>query len=451
MTPNPQSPDPHQAPRLNWARVTQVIAAMAATFFVLTTAWDQGARVSAVLGTVAVISVLIFTRLRWRNERAERAAAKAAATATTPVQRIVAFLRRHSVAITISVIGVCLVAGGLRLLVDENGTSADEDGTSTAETSQSHPPTDRPSIPLTDPPRTFAKREGPTITPDGVIPIGDFPRAAALAPDGTLWIVGINQSGSGFLNFADPRHPDSASGVDFDAPNPYDIAIGADGIWITAGPALIQLDLDGNEVWRGYYDGPEAENEVEVANGLIWLKRTAIGDVVVLTPDHEQVAQISIDSGQATAIAAGEGAIWVTTPNPSVVRIDPDHLQAEPAQIPVEADPQDLVVAGGLVWIAHATGNELTLVDAAKREERPQGIPTGIRVPGGLAAGQDTILVAGYQSNDVSAISRCPGHSHTVVESGSEPTDVVFGDGRVTVINNAGGDAAVFRLESIRC
>jgi peptide/nickel transport system substrate-binding protein len=96
-------------------------------------------------------------------------------------------------------------------------------------------------------------------------------------------------------------------------------------------------------------------------------------------------AQISVGGGP-TAIAFGDGSVWVANDlDGTVSRIDPltDDVAAT---VPVGDDPDAVAVAGGTVWVANRLSSTLTLVsartDSATRSFSLGGSPLALAVAG---------------------------------------------------------------------
>ncbi len=94
-------------------------------------------------------------------------------------------------------------------------------------------------------------------------------------------------------------------------------------------------------------------------------------------------------SGRApSAIAVGEGAVWVAnTQDDTVSRIDP-RSAAVTQTIPVGAGPTGIAAAGGAVWVANSLGGTVSRIDPeANRVEATVEVgeaPQGVTVAHGL-------------------------------------------------------------------
>jgi YVTN family beta-propeller protein len=178
-------------------------------------------------------------------------------------------------------------------------------------------------------------------------------------------------------------------------------------------------------------------------SGRLWVVNQFEGTVVRIDPDRVRIDD-SVDVGVgATAIAAGEGAVWVVTEvEPALIRIDHKTGGKEIVldREDIEGSPQGVAVGGGSVWVA--AGRTLLQVDPATRNIAGR---SNLRFASqDLAFGEGFLWALHGEDDIVSKID--PGTLQAVaVTVGNFPTDVAVGAGSAWVTN--GEDGTVSRID----
>jgi YVTN family beta-propeller protein len=252
------------------------------------------------------------------------------------------------------------------------------------------------------------------------IPVAGPPAAIAVGPAG-IWTVYLrtpNDSGAGepFAGGAGiaalgttpggvlASYPVGAGfGGDFQD----SIAVTANSVWAFDPSFITRLDPSSGRVLARVAVGPQDEGIV-AGDESLW---ALAGDVVTrIDPKSNQVvAEIPIagtataDGPIPTAIAFGEGAIWVTSrivarcppcesKQPGLVtRIDTS-TDAVTATIPVGHDPYSVAAGEGAVWAANRRDQTVSRIDP-RTNRVTNTISLGSR-PQAVAAGQGAVWIA---------------------------------------------------------
>jgi YVTN family beta-propeller protein len=147
------------------------------------------------------------------------------------------------------------------------------------------------------------------------------------------------------------------------------------------------------------------------------------------------VVQASVKTGPS-AIAAGEGAVWVANINDnSVSRIDPQ-TNASVDTIPVGKGPAGIAVGGGFVWVTNGLEGTLSKIDPGTNT-RVQTITVG-NGPSGVAYGEGAVWVANSTDRTVTKINPVTGaRTEIPVRPGAD--GIAVGDGAVWVTSESAG------------
>jgi DNA-binding SARP family transcriptional activator/ABC-type branched-subunit amino acid transport system substrate-binding protein/streptogramin lyase len=255
-----------------------------------------------------------------------------------------------------------------------------------------------------------------------VVRIGAFPSDFAVG-EGAVWVVNrvrgrlmkISPDYGTVLRTSRIGSTSTLSTLDdrFDV-DPWSIAAGAGGIWITDGSSILRRAKPANGTIVGRYDVGLPINGVAVGEGAVWAISGSSATVLRIDARTGKVtARIRIVASRGTqspypiALAAGSGSVWVLNATAaSVTRIDPVQAGVT-TTIPlgIERVPRRIAVGAGAAWIADADGtlaridpatNELTTTPIAPSlydvAVGPRGIwvTSGSATAGGSLAGSTT-------------------------------------------------------------
>ncbi len=117
----------------------------------------------------------------------------------------------------------------------------------------------------------------------------------------------------------------------------------------------------------------------------------APNSVAIIDPaSNDVVGSISNVGGRPSAVAVGEGAVWVANEDErSLARIDPTSLAVE--RTPLELTPTGVAVGGGAVWVAHGILGSVSRVgaDGGVIATIPDAAPRAS--DGSIAVGEGTV------------------------------------------------------------
>ncbi len=173
--------------------------------------------------------------------------------------------------------------------------------------------------------------------------------------------------------------------------------------------------------------------------GALWVANAGDRTVSRVDPaSREQVHAIGVGTFPPSAVAAGEGAVWVPTRfSDEVAVIDPrtdavDHTVA----LPDGSGPGSVAIGGGFVWVANAIGDTVSRISPQTDEVKS----TPVRgEPDAIAFGEDGVWVADTLSKSVSRLSPSTGRvvaPHIALRS--PPSAIAVGEGAVWVASTEG-------------
>jgi len=144
-----------------------------------------------------------------------------------------------------------------------------------------------------------------------------------------------------------------------------------------------------------------------------------------------------------SAIAAGDGAVWVADDNGGTVsRINPS-TRAVVETVPVGSSPSGIAVGPGAVWVTNNNNETVARIDPAV-DRVVQTIPVG-NAPTGVAVGDGSVWVANSSDGTLTRIDATTGEVVKTIAVGAGVSDVAVGAGAVWVSDEAG--ARVFRVD----
>ena len=229
--------------------------------------------------------------------------------------------------------------------------------------------------------RTVSRVDAGSSSVASVAQIGGFPSDFAVG-EGAIWVIDrvrgrlvkISPDYGTVLGSAAIGSTQTFSATDdrYDL-DPWSIAAGAGGVWITDGSSLLRRADPGTGTIVRRYDVHLPLNGVTVGERAVWAISGSSASVLRVDSRTGRVtARIPIvaapgsESPYPIAIATGIGSVWVLNGNAaSVTRIDPAQAGVT-ATIPIgiERVPRRLSVGDGAAWVADGDGT-LARIDAA--------------------------------------------------------------------------------------
>ncbi len=285
----------------------------------------------------------------------------------------------------------------------------------------------------------LAGSNGPSVSDP--ISIGSPPLRLAVGPRKT-WVTSARD---GTLSAIDARSLETADRVRL-GEGVSGVAIGAGSVWVSNPRTgeVLRVDSHGRVVARVDLGG--RPGAVVFASGRLWVADEDGAGVSAIDAETNGVVSHDIAPHAAPLrLAAGAGAVWVSSASAGVVRrIDPA-TEATGPPIRVGRGPAGITVGGGLVWVANSRSGTVTRVDPSLRTVIGAPIPVGTR-PGGIDAGTDTVWVASTAEATVTRLD-----IHTAEPIG-EPIGVPLDPGAVAVGSKAvwvasNNDGTVTRIE----
>ena len=191
------------------------------------------------------------------------------------------------------------------------------------------------------------------------VPIAVGRDPAALALDGSeVWVAALNE-GLIVRVSSDGEITDEITELGF----PSALAMLGSDLWaadVTEG-TVSRIDAGVGEVVETIEvgSGPTA---LAAGEGRLWVTLFRQDGVAALNPDDGGIEIVELE-GAPGSVAVGGGYVWVTVPErDSLVRVDPTSLEAADP-IPVGDNPQGVVVAGGAVWVANQGEDTVARID----------------------------------------------------------------------------------------
>jgi streptogramin lyase len=140
------------------------------------------------------------------------------------------------------------------------------------------------------------------------------------------------------------------------------IAFGAGALWIGTDAGVIRVNPQSRAVSKTIGLGVVVPTALAVGENAIWVvarpgfrccpaETVGTGTLTRIDPTTNSVEETRAIGGYPSAIAVGEGSVWIADPRTrSVVRFDPRKNRI--VRIRVGARPRGIAVGGGFVWVS---------------------------------------------------------------------------------------------------
>lgn len=141
--------------------------------------------------------------------------------------------------------------------------------------------------------------------------------------------------------------------------------------------------------------------EVAVAGDAVWVADARRGRLVAVDPATARPTGRPVRIDAPLDLAAGEGALWVTSGTGAVRRIDPSTRRA--ALVARVRDPGGVAAGLGSIWVTSRRDGTVTALDPRTGAIRGRPVRTGT-VPGDVVVGFGAVWVADTQEGTVSKV-----------------------------------------------
>ena len=151
----------------------------------------------------------------------------------------------------------------------------------------------------------------------------------------------------------------SAGGV----PGSSGIVLAFGDLWVGGNTGVVRINTRSRTISSTIRLSVGAPTAIAAGEGSVWVaarpgfrccppKTVGIGTLTRIDPTTNSVEDIIPLGGQPAAVAVGGGGIWIADPDThSVLRIDPSTNDIV-ARIPIGARPRGITVGAGLVWVS---------------------------------------------------------------------------------------------------
>ena len=200
------------------------------------------------------------------------------------------------------------------------------------------------------------------------------------------------------------------------------------------------IDPDASAITDEYRLGGEA-GAVAAGGGSVWVADPHAGTVSRIHPGAVTVETIDVGLTPA-ALAFGAGSLWVVGGDRDFVAQVDARANRVVQEITVGNGPQAVAVGYGALWVATALDDQVVRIDL--RTGRRERIPVGGH-PAALAVGHGAVWAAGEESAHVARIDPRSREIVDAIPVGSGPSAVIAGLGAVWTANRQ--DGTVSRID----
>ena len=268
------------------------------------------------------------------------------------------------------------------------------------------------------------------------VPVGVNPGPLAFEPRSrSLWVGNVDDRTVTRIEL-NPLRAGRALAV---GKPPTDLAAGEGAVWVAAAPRTersvtarrvdARFNTVGPPIRVKSLRGTGGSSSLVLANGDLWVA-PSFGRLRRVDPQTRRVEASIATRHTPSAVAAGEGAIWIADYEAAVVtRVEPRSGALREIQVP--GGPGDIAIGAGAAWVSLPDDDELARIDPADGAVRDT-IEVGRR-PAGVAVGAGAVWVANSGDGTVSRLDPKTARVTDTIEVGAGPQDVVVADGRVWV------------------
>ncbi|MBD0330784.1 MAG: hypothetical protein ICV64_11870 [Thermoleophilia bacterium] len=265
------------------------------------------------------------------------------------------------------------------------------------------------------------------------VPVGTGPGAIAAA-DGAVWVA---NTGDKSVSRIDPQTRTVTKTIAVDA-TPTGIAVAPDAVWVVHGRlgTVSRIDPQFSEV-AATIDaglGRTSGGSISVGASGVWVAFAAhtAAYVARIEPSSDRIADQGFSADRPSAVAVGEGAVWVANGDDAstVSRMQPETATAIDT-ITVGRAPRGIAVGHGAVWVANTLDGTVSRVDPKSRSVAAT-IPVGDE-PVSVSAGAGAVWVANAGEGTISRIDPGTNEVTETIELGGRPEGIAAAAGSVWV------------------
>jgi YVTN family beta-propeller protein len=257
--------------------------------------------------------------------------------------------------------------------------------------------------------------------------------AAIAAGEGALWVANLDDR---TISRIDPDARTVRTNIPLEA-TPTGVAVGAHAVWVANGllGKVTRIDPEVNAVVHtiDVVSFRSTAGSVSYGYGAVWAAFGS-GDVAKINPTDNRVLHKGVLGAVPSAIAVGEGSVWVANASDNTVsRVNP-RIPSIVYPLTVGRRPLSVAVGYGAVWVANEADDSVTRLDAASASS--ESIPLGERKrPVGVAVGAGAVWVANAGDGTISRIDPDTNDIVKTIDIGNRPSGVIvaYGDVWVTV------------------
>jgi len=289
-------------------------------------------------------------------------------------------------------------------------------------------------VPVTVPPNSVAVINPSSNRVEQVISVGVRPGDVAHG-EGSVWVANLEDQS---LSRIDPESRTVVRNVPLPA-TPDGVAAGAGAVWVVNGRlgTLYRVDPAFDRVSDGLRLGERAitftDAGVAVGPGSVW---AAFGDSTLARVDTSPVreAGLAVAGEGPSDVLVAFGSVWVSnSADSSVQRFDQRTFEAGSVrELTVGRRPTAMAAGEGSVWVVCTEDDYVTRLESSSGDESARTIPVGDG-PRAIAIGDDSVWVANAADGTVSRID--PGTNEVVktITVGNAPVGIAVVGGSVWV------------------
>jgi YVTN family beta-propeller protein len=235
---------------------------------------------------------------------------------------------------------------------------------------------------------TLSRIDPISVSLQRTIPLEATPTGMA-AGNGAIWVAnGL----LGTVSRVDPSLNDVTATTDVTQRSSFgSIAAAPGSVWAVYGNSVLgSINPRTNDLLiTGYAGG--SPSAIAIGEGAVWVANSGDNTISRILPETATAVGTTTVSRQPRGIAIGDGALWVTARGDDVVtRIDPS--SGSSFTIPVGDGPTGIAYGAGSVWVANSDDGTVSRIDPVEKTV-VKTIPVGAR-PAGITVSDGRVWVS---------------------------------------------------------